>query len=51
VKRFLDVLLSFLALLVLAPFLLPAVVILRFTGEGEVFYIRERAGRGGNSAG
>jgi len=51
VKRFLDVVLSFLALAVLAPFLLPVVVILRFTGEGEVFYIQERAGRGGNSFG
>jgi len=51
VKRFVDVVLSFLALVVLAPFLLPVVVILRFTGEGEVFYIQERAGRGGNSFG
>jgi len=51
VKRFLDVLLSFLALVALAPFLLPVVIILRFTGEGEVFYIQERAGRGGNSFG
>jgi len=51
VKRFFDVVLSFLALVVLAPFLLPVVVILRFTGEGEVFYIQERAGRGGNSFG
>ena len=50
-KRFLDVVLSFLALVVLAPFLLPVVVILKFTGEGEVFYIQERAGRGGNSFG
>ena len=50
-KRFLDVVLSFLALVVLAPFLLPIVVILRSTGEGEVFYIQERAGRGGNSFG
>jgi len=50
-KRFLDVVLSFLALVVLTPFLLPVVVILRFTGEGEVFYIQERAGRGGNSFG
>ena len=50
-KRFLDVVLSFLALVVLAPFLLPVVIILRFTGEGEVFYIQERAGRGGNSFG
>ncbi len=50
-KRFLDVVLSFLALVVLAPFLLPVVVILRFTGEGEVFYIQKRAGRGGSSFG
>ena len=50
-KRFLDVVLSSLALVVLAPFLLPVVVILRFTGEGEVFYIQERVGRGGNSFG
>ena len=50
-KRFLDVVLSFLALVVLAPFLLPVVAILRLTGEGEVFYIQERAGLGGNSFG
>ena len=50
-KRFLDVVLSFLSLVVLAPFLLPVIVILRFTGEGEVFYIQERVGRGGNSFG
>jgi len=51
VKRFLDVVLSFLALVVLAPFLLPVIIILRLTGEGEVFYIQERAGLGGNSFG
>ena len=50
-KRFLDIVLSFLALVVLAPFLLPVIVILRLTGEGEVFYIQQRAGRGGNSFG
>ena len=50
-KRFLDVILSFLALLALSPFLLPVVVILRFTGEGEIFYIQKRAGRGGKSFG
>jgi len=51
VKRFFDVVLSFLALVAFAPFLLPVIVILRFTGEGEVFYIQERAGRGGYSFG
>lgn len=48
-KRFLDVVLSSLALVVLVPFLLPVIAILRYTGEGEVFYIQERVGRGGNT--
>ena len=50
-SRFLDFVLSFLALLVLVPLLLPIIVILRLTGEGEVFYIQERAGRGGKTFG
>lgn len=50
-KRFLDVVFSFSALLFLAPFFLPVAVILRFTGEGKIFYIQERAGYGGNSFG
>ena len=50
-KRFLDIVLSFLALVMLVPFLLPVIVILKLTGEGEVLYIQERAGRGGNSFG
>jgi lipopolysaccharide/colanic/teichoic acid biosynthesis glycosyltransferase len=51
VKRFLDVVLSFLALVVLAPLLIPVIITLRLTGEGEIFYIQERVGRGGNSFG
>lgn len=50
-KRFLDIIISFSALVFLAPFLLPVIIILRLTGEGEIFYIQERAGRGGNSFG
>ena len=50
-KRFLDIVLSFLALVVLTPFLLPIIIILRLTGEREVFYIQERVGREGNSFG
>lgn len=49
--RILDVVLSALALIILAPLLLPIVVILRFTGEGEIFYTQERAGRAGVSFG
>jgi len=51
VKRFLDIVLSFLALVILAPFLFPVIVILKFTGEGEILYIQERVGRGGKSFG
>lgn len=50
-KRSLDIILSFLALVTLAPLLLPVVIILRFTGEGEIFYIQERSGRWGNPFG
>lgn len=50
-KRLLDIVLSLLALLVFVPLLLPVVIILKFTGEGEIFYIQERVGRSGNSFG
>ena len=46
-KRMLDLLLASLAILVLSPLLLVIVVILRFTGEHEVFYRPTRIGRGG----
>lgn len=46
-QRFVDVLLSLAALCVLAPLLLPIVLLLRFSGEGEVFYVQRRVGRGG----
>jgi lipopolysaccharide/colanic/teichoic acid biosynthesis glycosyltransferase len=43
-KRLLDILLSALALLVLSPLLLPICLILRLTGEHEVFYFQKRIG-------
>ena len=46
-QRLLDIFLSTVALLVLSPLLLPIVIILRLTGEGEVFYFQERVGQGG----
>jgi lipopolysaccharide/colanic/teichoic acid biosynthesis glycosyltransferase len=50
-QRSLDLLLSGLALLVLSPLLLPVMLALRFTGEGEVFYVQKRVGRGGQPFG
>jgi lipopolysaccharide/colanic/teichoic acid biosynthesis glycosyltransferase len=40
-ERSLDIFFSGLALLVLSPFLVPIVLILRFSGEGEVFFFAE----------
>jgi len=43
-KRMLDILTAFIALILLTPLLIPIILILRFTGEGEVFYLQERVG-------
>ena len=48
-KRMFDIALSFFALIVLSPFLLPLVLVLRLTGEGEVFYMQSRIGLNGKS--
>ena len=45
--RFFDLLFSIIALLLLSPFLVPIVLILRFTGECEVFFLQERIGKNG----
>ena len=42
--RIFDIVFSLAALIVLCPLLLPIALILRFTGEGEVFYVQERIG-------
>lgn len=44
-QRFFDVTLSGGALLILAPLLFLVIVILRLTGEGEVFYRQQRVGK------
>jgi lipopolysaccharide/colanic/teichoic acid biosynthesis glycosyltransferase len=46
-ERFFDILFSALALLALSPLLLPIVLILKLSGEGEVFFLQERIGKGG----
>ena len=46
-QRFIDILLSATALLVLSPLLIPIVILLRLTGEGEILYLQSRVGRGG----
>ena len=43
-KRLFDILSSSIALILLSPLLLPIIVLLRLTSEGEVFYFQERIG-------
>jgi lipopolysaccharide/colanic/teichoic acid biosynthesis glycosyltransferase len=48
-QRFFDIFFSALALLVLSPLLPPIILILRLTGEGEIFFLQERIGKGGQN--
>lgn len=50
-QRTFDILFAGIALLVLSPVLIPVMIVLRLTGEGEVFYCQQRVGRGGTMFG
>ncbi len=43
-QRFFDIIFSGLALLVLSPLFIPIMILLRLTGEGEIFYVQQRVG-------
>jgi len=43
--RFFDIVLAGFALAILAPLLIPIFILLKLTGEGEVFYLQQRVGR------
>jgi lipopolysaccharide/colanic/teichoic acid biosynthesis glycosyltransferase len=45
--RCFDIIFSFLALLVLLPFMVPIMIGLKLTGEHDIFYLQSRVGRGG----
>ncbi len=44
-ERFFDILFSLAALIFFLPMFIPIIIILKFTGEGEIFYLQERIGR------
>ncbi len=50
-QRFFDIIFSGVALMAFSPFLVPIAIILRFTGEGEIFYIQQRVGKDGKMFG
>lgn len=47
--RFFDILFSGIALIILSPLLIPVMIILKFTGEGKIFYLQERIGKDGKT--
>lgn len=46
-QRLLDLILSLLALLLFSPLLVPIGLLLRLTGEGEIFFLQNRIGKDG----
>jgi len=51
IQRFFDIIFSGLALFIFSPFLIPVAILLRFTGEGEIFYVQQRVGKEGKMFG
>ena len=43
-KRIIDILIASAALILLSPILIPVMIILKFTGEQEIFYLQKRIG-------
>jgi lipopolysaccharide/colanic/teichoic acid biosynthesis glycosyltransferase len=46
-QRFLDIIFSSIALLLLSPLLIITAVVLKLSGEGEVFFLQDRVGKNG----
>ena len=44
VKRLFDIVLASLLLIILSPILIPIIIGLKLTGEGEIFYLQKRIG-------
>lgn len=47
--RFFDIVFSFIAIIILFPFMIPIMIGLKLTGEHDIFYGQERIGKGGKS--
>ena len=50
-QRLLDILMSGLAILIISPVLIIIGLVLRFTGEGEILFVQQRMGKGGQKFG
>jgi exopolysaccharide biosynthesis polyprenyl glycosylphosphotransferase len=47
IKRAIDILLSMVAIVILAPLLLAVAILVKASSRGSVFYVQQRVGRGG----
>ena len=47
--RFFDILFSFIAMVILLPFMIPIMIGLKLTGEHYIFYLQPRIGKGGKT--
>lgn len=45
IKRILDIIVAAITIFILLPLFIPISLILKLTGEGEIFYLQERVGR------
>ena len=50
-QRFLDISISIITLICLLPVFIPIIILLKFTGEGEVIYNQPRIGKNGKKFG
>ena len=48
-KRILDIFFSVTALIFLLPLFVPVCILLKFTGEGEIFFLQNRVGKNGQN--
>jgi lipopolysaccharide/colanic/teichoic acid biosynthesis glycosyltransferase len=48
-QRLFDIFFALLSIVVSTPLLLPVVLVLLLTGEGEIFYLQNRVGKGGKT--
>jgi len=46
-QRLFDIFFSGFALIILSPLLIPIAIVLKFSGEGEVFFAQQRVGLNG----
>lgn len=46
-QRILDIIFAGLAIFTLSPVLVPVIILLRLTGEGEIFFAQQRVGKNG----